>query len=74
MKSQPVWAAVVMEREVRGGSSWAGRLREDTKAGPSPLSVGGAQHFLTSHHPLALVCLAVPRAPTHTCCSQGLYI
>lgn len=37
MKSQPVWAAVVMEGEIRGGSSWAGRLGEDTKAGPSPL-------------------------------------
>lgn len=55
MKSQPVWAAVVMEGEIRGESSWASRLGEDTKAGPSPPatlpSLRGAQHFLTCHRP-----------------------
>jgi hypothetical protein len=42
VKSQPVWAAVVVEGEVRGGSSWAGRLGKTRRQDPHPCHPAGS--------------------------------
>lgn len=65
MKTRPVWAAVAMEGALRGGSSWDGQAlggQQDRSLTPATLQevCGGAQHFLTCHCPLTLVCLAIP--------------